>query len=600
MRIRIGQVFEEVLGEKDGSVLKAMLLGEKKDLDKDIKKLYQQASISHVLCISGLHITFLGMGLYRLLKRIMLPQWCRMSFCILLMLLYGRMTGMGNSAMRAIFMFSLSLFAGVVGRSYDMLTALAVSMVLILVENPLYIQQSGFLLSFGAVMGMGVVTPVLYTKENRIGTDRKSLQFADRIRSRALSGLAGGLGVFLATLPVLLQNFYEVAPYSLLLNLLVLPLSTILLPAGLLIPVLYAVYPPLANIPGAVCRLILLLFERGCRLSLTLPGSRFTVGHVESWQVILYYMILTVLVITGNCYRKRFPGRMRAIFVLGAVFVLTAPTWQGGIRVTMLDVGQGDCFLIQSGRTEILVDGGSSSEKDVGRKRILPVLKYYGIRELDYILISHTDEDHVNGIKELLAEGEIRCKMLALPRTADWEAVLPQNRKPPMCCLLQSGDKIKEKGFVITVLHPLPDEAMQDANSTSMVILLQGEGSSMLFNGDLPGEQEALFLEDGLLLKELEKDRTEGKAGNVILKAGHHGSNGSTTEELLDALKPVLTIVSCGKNNIYGHPGEDFLKRVSDNGSRVLVTAWDGTCEFVLKKGSVEVKTGQSRSGIDL
>lgn len=595
LRIWAGSIFDKTLLEKDASVLKAMLLGDKKGLDRDTKKLYQEAAISHVLCISGLHITFLGMGLYRICKRISMPKPGAVLLCILVMSLYGRMTGMSSSAARAIFMFALSLLAELCGRSYDMLTALALAAVWILAEQPLYLRHSGFLLSFGAIMGLGIMTPVLQsTKQRR----------TQHISAFIKRNLAGGLGVFLVTLPVLVQYFYEIAPYSLLLNLLVIPLSTILLPAGLLIPVLFCIYPPFAQLPAFFCHAILLVYEQGSRVSLALPGSRLTIGHVRTEQVVAYYLVLAGMIWLTEYAKGRLSWRMKALILTGAAAVLTMRVDGKGLQVIMLDVGQGDCFLVRDGRTELLVDGGSSSLKDVGGKRILPALKYYGCRELDYILLSHADEDHVNGVTALLKEGEIRCRVLGVPDCAEHEkdgdgvrltkksiqSVFAGAGKPPLICKMKSGDRIRGENFEITILHPQDDETFQDTNSTSLVFWLSGGDIAFLFTGDLPGEKEELVLEEierfGLLDRAIEERGTIP----VILKAAHHGSNGSTTEELLETLHPVLTLISCGKNNSYGHPGMEMMERVKTCGSHSLITAEHGSVSVTADDGRISVK----------
>lgn len=615
IRLYTGEILEKVLGSKDASVLKAMLLGDKKSLDQETKKRYQEASISHILCISGLHISFLGMGLYRLGRRLPLPERAVTVFCILVMGLYGKMTGMSASALRAILMFSLGLLARSLGRSYDFLTALSIAAVCILAEQPLYIRHSGFLLSFGAVLGIGLITPVLWGEETRAG---KKEGFFRKRGSALKKAAAGGLGVFLATLPVLVQTFYEVAPYSLLLNLVVIPLSTVLLPAGLLIPVCYQLWPPLAGLPGLLCHGILGIYEKGSIWSSRLPGSRWTVGHVESWQVLFYYGMLAVFLFLANRYAKEFGGLRKLLLLVGAVAVLTMQPGVSGMRVVMLDVGQGDCFFVQRGRTEILIDGGSSSKKNTGTWQILPALKYYGIREVDYVLLSHTDEDHVNGIQELLEAGDLRCDVLCLPegavagkektQTGEQEersetkhslsepeekiisAAFSQAGKKPAVCRLTAGDELEAGGLFGVILHPFAGEMHPDANSTSMVLWLEGEGCTFVFMGDLPGEKEALVLDAVQTLKAKRNADGEDRAGPLVLKAGHHGSDYSTTEELLEELHPALTLISCGQRNSYGHPGKEMLERVKKSGSQVLVTARDGTCILKVRDGIIRLE----------
>ena len=140
-------------------MLKAMLLGEKSSLEEEIKELYQLNGLIHILSISGLHVSLLGMAVSGLLKKCGAPIWLRAPFAIGVMWCYGMMTGMGVSTWRAVFMFALHLLAELLGRTYDMLTALSLAALLMLAEQPLLVRHSGFLLSFGAVVGIGIVLP---------------------------------------------------------------------------------------------------------------------------------------------------------------------------------------------------------------------------------------------------------------------------------------------------------------------------------------------------------------------------------------------------------------------------------------------------------
>ena len=160
IRHHLEGVLECILPEQEAGAMKAILLGIKSDMCVEQKSLYQRSGTAHILAISGLHITFIGMGLYRLLRRLRLSQAICIPVCILLMLLYGEMTGMSNSAFRAIVMFSMKLLAILLKRTYDMPTGIAVSAMLILFEQPLYVYDSGFLLSFGAVMGVACINPM--------------------------------------------------------------------------------------------------------------------------------------------------------------------------------------------------------------------------------------------------------------------------------------------------------------------------------------------------------------------------------------------------------------------------------------------------------
>jgi len=210
LKTKLSDICDEIFNSTQSSVMKAMLLGEKKELDKDTKSLYQKSGISHILSISGLHISIIGMGLYEILKKLKVPLIVRILFAIIVMYHYGLMIGMGSSAYRAIFMFAVKLSANLAKRTYDMITALTVSALFLLLEQPLYVYNSGFLLSFGAILAIGLFLPVL--EQLYHGMKKK------RFYKWFLSPFFITLSVSLVTFPILLISFYEFAPYSLLIN----------------------------------------------------------------------------------------------------------------------------------------------------------------------------------------------------------------------------------------------------------------------------------------------------------------------------------------------------------------------------------------------
>ena len=209
------------LREENAGILSAMVLGEKSALDGDIRMLFQRNGIAHILAISGLHISLLGMGFYRLLRKCFLPIWVCCGAGVGMLLLYGKMVGVGSSVFRACGMCMILLFAQLLGRSYDLLTAMAVTALLLVLQKPDSVQQAGFLLSYGAVLGLTLFLPVFQTEtEYRI---QKILQ----------EKLLPGIGILLVTLPVQLWFFYELPVYAMLLNLLVIPLMSVLLPVAI-------------------------------------------------------------------------------------------------------------------------------------------------------------------------------------------------------------------------------------------------------------------------------------------------------------------------------------------------------------------------------
>ena len=264
--------------EKEASIMGAMLLGEKATLDEGIKSLYQQNGIIHILAISGLHLSILGMGFHKLLQRMYVPKPVNIILSLALMYCYGTMTGMGISIVRAFVMFGMKLCADLCGRTYDLLTAMTTAALLILVEQPLYLTQSGFLFSFGAVCGIGFLPSV--SRHFPVLPDRVP------VGNRFLQALFTGGWISLCTLPVYLCFYYEFPPYSVLLNLIVIPCMGALFLSGIAVMGAAACVLPLGRLAAVPGVWILTFYEKCASFVLGLPGRRWVMGL---WHILHFW-----------------------------------------------------------------------------------------------------------------------------------------------------------------------------------------------------------------------------------------------------------------------------------------------------------------------
>lgn len=285
LRRKAGSKMDALLPEQEASVMKTMLLGEKGILDEEIKGLYQRNGIAHILAISGLHISMIGMGLYQLLRRAGLKIKLSAILASMIIVLYGMMTGFAVSAIRAIAMFLLQMLAQILGRTYDRITALAVAAVLVLVEQPLYLFHSGFQFSFLCVLGISLILPVL-------GNVRKGKKLFE------------GVALMAVTLPVYLGVFYQIPVYSMFLNFIVLPMMSILMGAGIVMILAAFLCTPLA-IPAAwLITGILMVYERLGLFTEKLPYHYWTPGCPAKWQLAVYVAILIIIAALGRTKRK--------------------------------------------------------------------------------------------------------------------------------------------------------------------------------------------------------------------------------------------------------------------------------------------------------
>ena len=260
----------------------------------------------------------------------------------------------------------------------------------------------------------------------------------------------------------------------------------------------------------------------------------------------------------------------------GLVIFITL-RYEEGLQITMLDVGQGDCICVDNGQV-FLFDGGSSSRQNVGEKVILPFLQHEGIDEIEGIFLSHADIDHSSGILQLLNSDEVRIHKIYLPDVSEgnrqeYETIQMAAKNIPIQ-YVSRGDRWELGDMVLTCLHPKSKDT-QEGNAHSACYLLQKDTFSMLFTGDVEGEGEERLTEE--LVR-------RGIKQVDVLKVAHHGSRYSTTESFLEVLDIKNALISCGRNNSYGHPHKETVERFKGERCMVLMTSEQGAISIVVDK----------------
>lgn len=618
LRQRLHERLYSVFPEREASVMAVLLLGEKSDTDKELKNLYKRCGILHILSISSLHITIIGMSLYRTLRRTGLSVApCAVAGAVLL-LLYGFLTGFSVSACRAIGVYLIRMLGEICGRTYDMLTAVGILAAAMVLYRPFYLENTGFLLSFSAVLGIGALYPAMAGKRSPVrpryyGEPRLRLWLRKTLRALRMNALSS-LAATLATLPVQLWFFYEAPVLAVVINLLVLPFMKPMLIAGL-----FSLIPGFGA-AGILDRGILWWYETLCGLFDGLPFGSWNPGRPQPWQMLIYYMALGGIVLLGR-RRKRSEGKSNegksgggrgsGGKVSGQICRVSLGVWQAVLTVAavaifliypadrnqiiFLDVGQGDCCLI---RTETghnyLFDCGSSSRRKVGEYVLLPTLKYYGITTLDGVFVSHPDVDHMNGIRELLelaADNHLKIKSLVLPaveqsaRQGQFGELLmavddrsggQKTKQTTRIVWVSAGDAWESGSVRFLCLHPEKESGTMNENVYSECFYVDFGDFTLLLTGDVEGSGEEA------LLAELQR---RGIGQLDLLKIAHHGSRNSTTEEFLQQLHPGTAIISCGSNNRYGHPHAELLNRLESAGVQWICTKDYGAITVEMDKG---------------
>lgn len=485
---------------------------------------------------------------------------------------YGQFTGFQVATVRAVLMMCCSLFARYTGRTYDPLSALSLSGILSLVQEPLLLFQCGFLLSYAAVFGVLLFAPVMETVS---------------VKSGVLQSLLSSAAVTAVTLPVMLWFYYEICPYSIFANMLVLPFLSLLVGIGLAGCVLSFLSSAAGGFLLAAAHYILKFYEAVCRFVEGLPMSRIVTGRPTVCFMVLYYIILVVTVWVFLKWEKK-QYMLAGLAALCAAGLLMRRDCR--FLYTQLDVGQGDCACIFYGDKTYLIDGGSSSEQEVGKYVIQKFLKYYGRDHVEQIFLTHSDADHTNGIEELAASQSkwgIRIGGIIMPEIQRKdERYLALLRTFQECNLsissMKKGDRFTSGELSVTCLHPFPDYEWKNENDYSLTLDISYRNVRILTTGDL---------------EESGENEIERVGGNYdILKVGHHGSKTSSTEAFLEWTSPKHALISAGKNNRYGHPAAVTLEKLRSRGVRIWSTMDQGAIFLKWDKGVKQLESYRKKT----
>lgn len=610
LNLAISDKYKKILGDKNAGSLSAMVLGDKRGLDEEIKELYQENSISHLLSISGLHISLLGGAVFLFLRRLKVSFRFPLIASSIILIIYGAFTGFSVSTSRAVIMMSVLFISFVIGKSYDLPSGLALAALILIVINHRAIYQSGFLLSFFAVIGIFYIMPeLLYIFKVDIYHKKGIIKGLHLL----LASIISSISIILATLPIALNNFYEVSLTGIILNIIVIPLMSLVVITGLIGGFVALVSELLGSFILGITHYILNLYTLLCRLGDRLTFLRLIIGKPDKWQIVLYYLILVIVFYLLALKRRENKleslknnlsedyNTSKRIVVTGLMtftsFLIIAYKPRE-FSINMLDIGQGDCFVVNDGNNDIYIsDCGSTTVQNVGKTRLLPFLKSKGWGKVDTIFISHMDKDHVNGVNDLLKCAEITIGRIIISASyksdklncAELEELKELAKMRDIKLFyMKKGDEIVGKDISFRCIYPTGEEDIKDQNEASIVMRMDYKGLSMLFTGDIAGSTEEKIIDS------TGKDILDCD----ILKVCHHGSKNSSTDDFLKKVSPKLYLISCGLMNRYGHPHRDALSRMTEEGGRILRTDHMGGTQIKLADGKLIItKAGKNLTG---
>ncbi len=587
LRKTIGSSIDRLFPGEDAGLLKGILLGARGSIAEDRKIAFSRAGIYHILAISGLHVGIISGTLLVLFSILRLPPVARILALAPVLLLYGSATGMKPSIQRATVMLISVTLAASLQKKVDLVNILYAVAMLLIFCSPSAIQDTGFQMSFLATWGILSLYPGFKRLIDRLPGG------CFPVVGWVLRVLAVSTCAQVPLVPVIASSFHMVSVVSPLANLVALPVMGILLPAGLLSVVTHPVSPFLSESFSEVASLLIaVLFG----LSDVISGLSIAAVRVSPFGplwIAAYYFLLFFL---AQAAESRIGWGTLLVMTLlvcnvgvFAGIIRSAPP----MRVTFLDVGQGDSAVFEFPTGEVLVmDGGPlKGEWDPGERVLEPFLLESGIDNVSILAFSHPQMDHIGGLLYLLDRYDVRAVLEpGHPTTLSHYSVILQKslEKKARLYFPRRGDSISIGEARILFLHPTEEwiggaPGQDDVNESSVVARIDYGEISFLMTGDIGYRvEEELVARAG---DDLDVD---------VLKVAHHGSRMSSTDPFLDAADPMVAVISVGRYNTFGHPSSSLLERLAERDIEVLRTDTHGALVFVVENNRFDVFDGSN------
>ncbi len=560
--LRLGRAMQGKLfalfPEDTAGVLAALLTGERSLIPETVSADFNEAGLSHVLAVSGMHCGVLLAFLTRLTGKGRGRVWTALPILVF----YALLTGCRPSVVRACVMIGFLLIGPLFRRESDPPTALLTALMLILAQNPFAAASAGLQLSFASVAGLLWLTPKLNAGLPK-GV-RKPKTFRDCLLwllRKILQSFCVTAGALVFTIPLMAWRFGTIAIIAPLSNLLCLPAVWALFCLGLMSAAAGLVFFPLGGllaIPAEyLCRWILLVSGWLARI----PGHAVYLNNpfLKYWLLYTYALFAAACLFRGTPRRRYALAGALACLTLVLTVRLGAARYRSDLDILMLDVGQGQSVALASGGHFALVDCGSANSWLDPSAAALKQLRTMGCGALEALILTHSDSDHVSGVPKLLAQMEV--KRLLLSGKGDWAEIRGAARKYGVQVEVLTEKQEMELGQSRLTVFP-PVTSGEDNDSGLSVLAAVGE-KEFLLTGDMSAAAEKRLLETWDL------PDIEGCA------AGHHGSKYSSSDEFLTALRPETVCISVGSNS-YGHPAEETLARLEEHGCGVFRTDLEG------------------------
>ena len=615
----IKENMSNILDEEQGALCIGILIGDRENISDITEDNFKKSNLTHMLAVSGSHITYIIVALTTLLSKT--NRKFSLIITIIFLLFFTVLTGFTASVLRASIMGILTLLASILHRKSDTINNLGISSIIILLYNPYLLVDAGFLLSYAGTIGIiffskkisnGISIIVNKINPNLLNIEQNNnskilfvKSIIEKIILYVISSLSVTISANIVIIPIMAYMFSTISFTFWISNILAGSIMEVVTIFGFITYLISIVFPMLAEFLAIALNLFLTILLKIAEISSIIPGASIYIKTPSLIMCVMYYLVIFILF---NLKPIRQFIRKKAIFrfliikakkhklkilvtIITVIILLNSIIYvtDKNLKIYFVDVGQGDCTLIQTHeKKNILIDGGGSEfgSFDVGESILLPYLLNRGINKIDYMMISHFDSDHIGGLFYIMEN--LKVDNIIISRQGKNSENFKKfiqiiSEKQINLIIVKRGDYVKiDDTSYFEILFPEEKQISDNVlNNNSIVAKFVSSNVTMLFTGDIEEIAEKRLCELYRNTNKLQAD---------IIKVAHHGSKTSSTLSFLELVNPQIALIGVGADNNFGHPNEGVLERIKKLGTQIYRTDQTGEVSIVIdKKGNVKI-----------